>query len=80
METRTIVVKDVEVIDRGPPPEGGHGGPPGPLQALGRLLLRVAAAALVLALVIPAVVLGGACVVVAIVVALVTWAVRRIVR
>lgn len=85
METRAIVVKNIEVLDA---PPGGTGGPgggdgrgpdgPGPLARLRGILRRVLLVALVLAVAIPAVVLGGACVVAAIVGAILLWAVRRL--
>ena len=79
METRAIVVKDIEVIDRGPAP-GGGGRPPGPGSGLVRFLVRVAAVLLALALLVPAVVLGAACAAALLVAALVGWAIRRIAR
>lgn len=82
METRAIVVKNIEVLDA---PPGGGGGPggrqpggPGPPGWLRRLLLRVLRVALVLVIAIPAMVLGGACVVVAIVAGILLWAIRRL--
>jgi hypothetical protein len=81
METRAIVVKNIEVLDAPPggggSPGGGPGGP-GPLERLRRLAVRVLLVALVLAVAIPAVVVGGACVVVAIVAGILLWAIRRL--
>jgi hypothetical protein len=81
METRAIVVKNIEVLDAPPGgggrPGGGPGGP-GPLERLRRLAVRVLLVALVLAVAIPAVVVGGACVVVAIVAGILLWAIRRL--
>lgn len=78
METRTIVVKNIEV--GGSP--GGAGGAPGggrdPLAGLARIVVRVLLVVLALALVIPAIVLGGACVVAALVIGVLLWALRRL--
>lgn len=76
METRTIVVKNIEIGGSGGPPPGGGG--PGPLAGLARIVVRVLLVALALALVIPAIVLGGACVVAALVVGVLLWALRRL--
>ena len=80
METRAIVVKNIEVLDAPPAGAGGPGGRPpegpGPLGWLRRLLARALLVALVVAVAVPAVVLGGACVVAAIVGAILLWAIR----
>ena len=78
METRAIVVKDIEVIDRGPHLGGGPPRRPGSGPA--RMVVRALAALAALAILVPAVVLGGACAVALVLVALAGWAVRRIFR
>jgi hypothetical protein len=79
METRRIVVKNIEV---GGSPEGGPagGGSPedDPLAGLVRIVVRVLVVLLALAIAIPVIVLGAGCLVVAIVIGLVLWGVRRI--
>ena len=78
MESREIVVKDIEI---GPGPGGGASAPPRsgrPFAGLGRTVRRVFLVLLALALAIPAIVLGGACVIVALVLGLLAWALRRI--
>lgn len=78
MESREIVVKDIEI---GPGPGGGASAPPrggSPFAGLGRTVRRVFLVLLALALAIPAIVLGGACVIVALVLGLLVWALRRI--
>jgi hypothetical protein len=82
MEDRAIVVKNIEVIDA--VPGGGRGrsggapGGPDPLRTLGRVVRRVLLVAVALALAVPAVVIGGACVVTALVAALLLWGIRRL--
>ena len=80
METRTIVVKNIE-IGGGPgsPAGGGAGGPGGnPLAWLLRLAFRVVVVVLALAIAIPVIVLGAGCLVVAVVIGLLLWGIRRI--
>lgn len=77
MESREIVVKRIEVDTGAVPPAGGAQGR-GPRSAAGQLLIRILAAVLFVALAVPAIVLGGACIVTALVVAIVLWSVRRI--
>jgi hypothetical protein len=82
METRTIVVKNIEI--GGGPPAGGAGGPAGggtggnPLAWLLRLAFRVVLVVLALAIAIPVIVLGAGCLVVAVVIGLLLWGIRRI--
>ena len=85
METRTIVVKNIEI--GGGPPDGGAGGPAGggtggpggnPLAWLLRLAFRVVLVVLALAIAIPVIVLGAGCLVVAVVIGLLLWGIRRI--
>lgn len=79
METRTIVVKNIEVGgSSGGAGGGAPGGGPGPLAGLARVVVRVLLVVLALALVIPAIVLGGACVVAALVIGVLLWALRRL--
>jgi hypothetical protein len=80
METRTIVVKNIEI---GPGSGGGTGGGTGggggnPLAGLVRLVFRVVLVVLALAIVIPLVVLGVGCFLIAAVVGLLLWGMRRI--
>lgn len=85
METRTIVVKNIEI--GGGPPAGGAGSPAGggtggpggnPLAWLLRLAFRVVLVVLALAIAIPVIVLGAGCMVVAVVIGLLLWGIRRI--
>jgi hypothetical protein len=108
METRAIVVKNIEVLDA--PPEGNPGGGPGgggpggggpgggdgpgghgsggsgprgrrksrPRGPLQRFVITVLAVAFLVVVAVPAVVLGGACLIVAIVGAILLWAIRRL--
>ncbi len=79
METRTIVVKNIEI---GPASGGGAGGGTGgggnPVAGLVRVLIRIALVVLALAIVIPIVVLGLGCFLIAAVVGLLIWGMRRI--
>ena len=81
METRRIVVKNIE-IGGGPaggPAGGGVAAPGGnPLAGLMRVVVRVLVVVLALAIAIPVIVLGAGCLVVAVVIGLVLWGVRRI--
>ena len=79
MEGREIVVKRIEI--GGDPAPGAPGGPGAGSgrSPLVRALLRIVGILLVVGIAVPAVVLGGACIVAAVVVALVAWAIRRIV-
>jgi hypothetical protein len=84
METRTIVVKNIEIgPGSGAGPGGGTGGGGGggggnPMPGLVRLLFRVVLVVLALAIVIPLVVLGVGCFLIAAVVGLLLWGMRRI--
>jgi len=81
METRTIVVKNIEI---GPGSGAGTGGGTGgggggnPMASLVRLLFRIVLVVLALAIVIPLVVLGVGCFLIAAVVGLLLWGMRRI--
>jgi hypothetical protein len=82
MESRTIVVKNIEI---GPGSGAGTGGGTGgggggrnPLAGLVRLVFRVVLVVLALAIVIPLVVLGVGCFLIAAVVGLLLWGMRRI--
>ena len=82
METRTIVVKNIEI---GPGSGAGTGGGTGggggggnPMAGLVRLLFRIVLVVLALAIVIPLVVLGVGCFLIAAVVGLLLWGMRRI--
>ena len=82
METRTIVVKNIEI---GPGSGAGTGGGTGggggggnPMAGLRRLLFRIVLVVLALAIVIPLVVLGVGCFLIAAVVGLLLWGMRRI--
>lgn len=82
METRTIVVKNIEIgpaAGVGTSGGGGSGGGGGnPLAWLVRLVVRVALVVVALAIVIPLVVLGLGCFLIAVVVGLLIWGMRRI--
>ena len=82
METRTIVVKNIEIgPGSGAGPGGGTGGGGGggnPMAGLIRLLFRIVLVVLALAIVIPLVVLGVGCFLIAAVVGLLLWGMRRI--
>ena len=81
METRTIVVKNIEIgPGSGAGPGGGTGGGGGgnPMAGLVRLLFRIVLVVLALAIVIPLVVLGVGCFLIAAVVGLLLWGMRRI--
>ena len=80
METRTIVVKNIEI---GPGSGAGTGGGTGggggnPMAGLVRLLFRIVLVVLALAIVIPLVILGVGCFLIAAVVGLLLWGMRRI--
>jgi len=81
METRTIVVKNIEI---GPGSGAGTGGGTGggggrsPLAGLVRLVFRIVLVLLALAIVIPLLVLGVGCFLIAAVVGLLLWGMRRI--
>jgi hypothetical protein len=81
METRTIVVKNIEI---GPSSGAGTGGGTGggggrrPLAGLVRLVFRIVLVLLALAIVIPLLVLGVGCFLIAAVVGLLLWGMRRI--
>ena len=81
METRTIVVKNIEIgPGSGTGTGGGTGGGGGsnPMAGLVRLLFRIVLVVLALAIVIPLVVLGVGCFLIAAVVGLLLWGMRRI--
>ena len=80
METRTIVVKNIEIGGSPSGPAGGGTGGPGgnPLAWLLRLAFRVVLVVLALAIAIPVIVLGAGCLVVAVVIGLLLWGIRRI--
>ena len=82
METRTIVVKNIEI---GPGSGAGTGGGTGggggggnPMAGPVRLLFRIVLVVLALAIVIPLVILGVGCFLIAAVVGLLLWGMRRI--
>ena len=81
METRTIVVKNIEIgpgSSAGPGGGTGGGGGGNPMAGLVRLLFRIVLVVLALAIVIPLVVLGVGCFLIAAVVGLLLWGMRRI--
>ena len=81
METRTIVVKNIEIgPGSGTGTGGGTGGGGGgnPMAGLVRLLFRIVLVVLALAIVIPLVILGVGCFLIAAVVGLLLWGMRRI--
>ncbi len=78
METRAIVVKNIEIGGSPAGTPGAGGGGPGPFAAVARVVVRILLVVLALALVIPAIVLGGACVVAVLVVGVLLWAARRL--
>ena len=81
METRTIVVKNIEIgPGSGTGTGGGTGGGGGgnPMAGLVRLVFRIVLVVLALAIVIPLVVLGVGCFLIAAVVGLLLWGMRRI--
>ena len=80
METRTIVVKNIEIgPGSGTGTGGGTGGGGGnPIAGLVRLLFRIVLVVLALAIVIPLVILGVGCFLIAAVVGLLLWGMRRI--
>ena len=77
MESREIVVKRIE-IGSGPQPAAGGAPGAGPRSPLGRAMVRMLLVVLAVALLVPAVVLGGACIVTLIVFAILRVAIRRI--
>ena len=81
METRTIVVKNIEIgPGSGTGTGGGTGGGGGgnPMAGLVRLVFRIVLVVLALAIVIPLVILGVGCFLIAAVVGLLLWGMRRI--
>lgn len=77
MESREIVLKRIEIGSRPQPSAGGASGA-GPGPTLGRAIVRVLLVILAVALIVPAVVLGGACIVTLLVFAILRVAIRRI--